>query len=145
MWKSIKTIFGIPSVDMTAGMSADRSPKFLPESRLTQEQIHGVGADGSTWSPWRIDGMGEQWYERISRDDAGQQMIHGIADGHGDLPESSPEDSDSELSNELDSIASDAIQGFRRKLGVLRAQYERGEIQGREDDQDDEDEEGCHV
>lgn len=66
-----KQIFGVPegSVAAVAQRQSEASPRYMPASRLTREQLDGVGHDGSVWQPWRIErATGEQWYQRISQD-----------------------------------------------------------------------------
>jgi len=94
----------------------DEQPMYLPESRLTEQQIHGVGDSGDTWVSWRTDAGGESWYRRTSDAVRGVEPeveIHGI-DAADELPETDE--------------TQDALQAFRRETGILKSRYERGEI-----------------
>ena len=81
-----RAIFGVPASDLEASrmaevrQQAESEPQYLPESKLTERQIHGVGDAGDVWEPWRISGgeQGEQWYRRVSGDSPAAE-IHGEA------------------------------------------------------------------
>jgi hypothetical protein len=148
MLQSLKRkIFGVPPHDTTeAGRvathlqrQAEHPPRYLPESRLSEQQIHGVGDDGSTWEPWRIDPItAEQWYVRTSMCGAEPSpAIVGIApsdDLSGDADDDTAFDADVEVVDATEAT----LQAFRRECGIIKSRYECGEI----DDAPDADEFG---
>jgi hypothetical protein len=64
-----RMIFGVSdSTDTIKQRLAKSEPevRYMPASNLTERQIHGVGSAGDTWTPWRMNADGEQWYQRVS-------------------------------------------------------------------------------
>ena len=127
-----RTIYGIPPGELEAGtvqfqrpllQPEIESPMFKRESELTQEQIHGVGEDGSTWQDWRTDDTG-LWYRRTSN------AVRGIEPA----VEIAAFDADSELGDfdfqaDDDTTGVDDILGkFRRDVAILKARHGRGEL-----------------
>lgn len=120
-----RLIYGVPeSTDTNAGrMAAERQQQaeqvlYKPESRLTEQEIHAVGADGSTWSPWRVSAIdGEQWYVRTS-------SLQGVAQSPAIAGELSADDFDDD--EEADDL--DPLESFRREVGIIDARYKRGEM-----------------
>ena len=115
-----KPIFGVGPGDVAA--AAVSEPRYLPQSQLTTQTIHGVGTD---WKPWRIAADGTQWYER---DDGSEQpTIHAEAD----MDDFDDDDDDRDRTEEI-------MNEFHRNCAILKSRYQRGEITGTDDAIDDE-------
>ena len=129
MLERLKRIFGVPTDNQTAAgrmagklQAIDEQPMYLPESRLTEQQINAVGDDGSVWIPWREDADGQQWFQRVSQDSQQQAAAPEILafDAADDVDDANPfNDDDGEH---------DPIEAFRRECSIKQSQYLRGEI-----------------
>ena len=130
MFERLKRIFGVPDDNQTAAgrmarklQAIDARPMYLPESRLTEQQINAVGDDGSVWIPWRDDADGEQWFQRVSQDSQQQAVAPEIL--AFDAGDDDGDDDDDEFLTDGDV---DPLEAFHRETAILKSQYERGEI-----------------
>ena len=119
-----KTIFGVPPGELEASTVnvqtplvriPSESPLYVPGSQLTDSQIHGIGDDGSTFVPWRVDADGQAWYRRTSHPIQGVEPAAPIA--AFDCDDVPP-----------DSSVSDIVDRFRRETAIVQSRYLRGEI-----------------
>ncbi|MFO1042227.1 MAG: hypothetical protein U0941_10600 [Planctomycetaceae bacterium] len=104
-----RMIFGVgrdtpATAAATARQVSAESVNFLPESKLTSEQING-----GDWKPWRVDGA-EQWYQR------------------GQLPTIHGEASEIDFEAAHDRSPSEILEDFRRECSLIKARHARGEM-----------------
>lgn len=122
-----KLILGVPTDPATAATpmpatepQAGPQPRFLPESQLTEAQIEAVGPTGDVWVPWRVDGSGQQWFQRLSRDSPQPALIVGLLDDSSRIDaDLVADDGEPEELN-----INDSCERFRRDLAALEARHE---------------------
>lgn len=140
MFKNLRRrIFGVGPSDLEAGRMASQrqadseSPLYLPASRLTEAQIHGVGDSGDCWAAWRVDGDGEKWFQRISHDAVEQPpAIVGIAANDDDGADDIEAFDSDEPDHECDST-DEIMSRFRREAALIKARHARGEMPDADD------------
>ncbi|MBX3447945.1 MAG: hypothetical protein KF777_00210 [Planctomycetaceae bacterium] len=121
-----RAIFGVPPDDRstagtnaTAAHQASEQPRYLPASQLTEQQIEGVGVAGDCWVPWRVDGGGERWYQRVSDDTATQPVaIRGFAaePSEDEDDEDSEDDDDDDSAEPPETLTREELEGIAAKL-----------------------------
>ncbi|MFO1043945.1 MAG: hypothetical protein U0941_19350 [Planctomycetaceae bacterium] len=105
-----RMIFGVGRDTPATAAAHQESVNFLPESKLTSEQING-----GDWKPWRVDGA-EQWYQR------------------GQLPTIHGEASEIDFESAHDRSPSEILEDFRRECSLIKARHARGELVDADDE-----------